>query len=61
MEQPDTNEHNEDTNNLLNSRIVDPANTNNILSDLLTVNEKKIIISKAKISAVQHYWANIVW
>jgi len=50
-----------DTNNPLYSRIVDPANSNNILSELLTVTEKKTIISTAKISAGQQYWANIVW
>jgi hypothetical protein len=37
-----------DTSNPLNSRIVDPANTTNILSDLLNATEKKAIISKAK-------------
>ncbi len=50
-----------DTSNPLNSRIVDPANTNNILSELLNANEKKAIISKAKISAGQQYWKDIVW
>lgn len=50
-----------DTNNTLNSRIVDPANSNNILSDLLTLTEKKTIVSKAKISAGQQYWRDIVW
>jgi hypothetical protein len=50
-----------DTNNPLNSRIVDPANSNNILSDLLISTEKSSIISKAKISAGQQYWENIVW
>lgn len=50
-----------DTSNPLNSRIVDPANSSNILSDLLTSSEKKIINSKAKISAGQQYWRNIVW
>jgi hypothetical protein len=49
------------TGNPLFSRIVDPANTNNILSDLLTVAEKNNIISKAKIAAPQQYWENIVW
>lgn len=50
-----------DTNNPLSSRIVDPANSNNILSDLLTATEKKAIISKAKISCEQQYWQDIVW
>lgn len=50
-----------DTNNPLNSRIIDPANSNNILSDLLTTSEKRAIISKAKISSGQQYWKDIVW
>jgi hypothetical protein len=50
-----------DTNNPLNSRIVDPANSNNVLSDLLTATEKRTIISKAKISSGQQYWKDIVW
>ena len=37
------------------------ANSYNILSDLLTVTEKKTIISKAKISTGQQYWKDIVW
>ena len=50
-----------DTSNPLNDRIVDPANSKNIFSDLLTNKEKESIISKAKISAGQQYWENIVW
>lgn len=50
-----------DTSNPLDSRIVDPANSNNILSDLLTASEKENIITKAKISAGQQYWENILW
>lgn len=50
-----------DTSNPLYSRIVDPANTTNILSDLLTQTEKKTIISKAKIAIGQKYWSDIVW
>lgn len=50
-----------DTSNPLNSRIVDPANTTNILSDLLNATEKKAIISKAKTAIGQQYWSGIVW
>lgn len=50
-----------DTSNPLNNRIVDPANSTNILSDLLNTTEKKAIISKAKIAIEQQYWQNIVW
>lgn len=50
-----------DSSNPLFSRIVDPANSNNILSDLLSVNEKNKIISKAKESISKQYWSDIVW
>lgn len=50
-----------DTGNPLFARVVDPANSNNILSDLLTVAEKNKIIAKAKVAANQQYWKNIVW
>ena len=50
-----------DTSNPLYSRIIDPANSNNILSDLLNETEKKVILSKAKASSVQQYWESIVW
>lgn len=50
-----------DINNPLNIRIVDPANSTNILSDLLKTTEKKTIISKAKLSIAQKYWSDIVW
>lgn len=50
-----------DTSNPLFSRIVDPSNTNNILSDLLSTDEKNNIISKAKIAVSKEYWKDIVW
>lgn len=50
-----------DTSNPLNCRIVDPANSANILSDLLNLAEKKTIISKAKIATGKQYWSEIVW
>ena len=50
-----------DTGNPLFSQIVDPANSANILSDLLTRAEKYSIISRAKISIVQPHWNQIVW
>lgn len=49
-----------DTGNPLFARVVDPANSNNILSDLLTATEKNKIIAQAKIAARQQYWENIV-
>jgi len=50
-----------DAGNPLFSRIIDPANSNNIFSDLLTVNEKNQIIMKAKNSIRQTDWSRIVW
>jgi len=50
-----------DAGNPLSARIVDPANSNNILSDLLTAAEKNRIIAQAKIAARQEYWTTIVW
>lgn len=50
-----------DTSNPLNSRIVDPANSTNILSDLLSATEKNVIISKAKTTVGQTNWGSVVW
>lgn len=50
-----------DTSNPLNSRIVDPANSTNILSDLLSATEKKAIITKAKTTSGQTNWGSVVW
>src|SRR5690606_7362409 len=50
-----------DTSNPLNSRIVDPTNTTNILSELLNATEKKAIITKAKTAIGQQYWSGVVW
>jgi len=55
------NELAKDSGNPLFARIVDPANSNNILSDLLTATEKNKIVAKAKVAASQQYWENIVW
>lgn len=50
-----------DTNNPLFSKISNPANSNNILSDLLTTEAKRKIISSAKIARSQSNWSQIVW
>lgn len=49
-----------DSGNPLYSRIVDPANSTNILSDLLSQSEKSKIISAAKI-AVQSNWNQVFY
>jgi len=47
--------------NPLNARIVDPANSNNILSDLLSQNEKEKIMNTAKTASQQTNWNQILW
>ena len=47
--------------NPLFARIVDPANSNNILSDLLTVAEKNKTINQAQTAISQKNWNQIVW
>lgn len=49
--------------NPLYSRIVDPANSSNILSELLSNTEKEKIISAAKCvtNKLNKYWSNIIW
>lgn len=46
---------------LATTRIVDPANTNNILSDDLTQAEKQRIAAQAAQSAREQYWGKIIW
>src|SRR5207249_404187 len=46
---------------LTSTRIEDPANTNNILSDELTKQEKERIASLATQSAREPYWEKIIW
>lgn len=46
---------------LVSTRIEDPANTNNALSDDLTKQEKERVASLATQSAQQRYWKDIIW
>ncbi|MCC6653314.1 MAG: nucleotidyltransferase [Candidatus Eisenbacteria bacterium] len=46
---------------LTSSRIVDPANTNNILSDDLTQAEKQRVAAQAAQSAREQHWERIIW
>lgn len=55
------NELAKDYGNPLYAGVVDPANSNNILSDLLNQTEKNKIISAAKIASCQSNWNQIVW
>jgi len=40
---------------------VDPANTNNVISDELSLEEKRAVAAKAKQSRAQQHWENIIW
>jgi hypothetical protein len=46
---------------LASTRIVDPANTNNVVSDDLTQAEKQRVGAQAAQSAREKYWENIIW
>jgi hypothetical protein len=43
------------------ARIVDPANTNNVVSDDLTAVEKKRIANQATNSRAEQYWERVIW
>ena len=47
--------------NIKTVRYVDPANTNNIISDTCTASEKNIIANQASKSRTQSNWESIVW
>lgn len=47
--------------NLPSLRLVDPANSNNVVSSDLTANEKSTISQKAATSAKQPSWSSILW
>jgi hypothetical protein len=46
---------------LATARIVDPANSNNIISDDLTAHEKATIAAAATRSLAKKLWAEVVW
>jgi hypothetical protein len=45
----------------INARVVDPANSNNIISEDLTSSEKSIIASRARESLTKTQWSDIIW
>jgi hypothetical protein len=47
--------------NLENWQIIDPANTNNIISDQHTADEKKKIVAQAKVSLGKSNWDQVIW
>jgi hypothetical protein len=46
---------------LLSARVVDPANTNNVISDDLTSPEKQVIAARARQSCQEKTWEKIIW
>lgn len=47
--------------NIVSARYLDPANTNNMISDDLNAKEKRVIAAKAAESRQQGNWNRIVW
>jgi hypothetical protein len=47
--------------NIGSLRVVDPANSNNILSDDFTAGEKRILSTQAQKSLTEQYWKQIIW
>jgi len=45
----------------VNSTTIDPSNSANIISNDLTVAEKRIITNQARISKTQLYWKDVLW
>ena len=45
---------------LITTRIVDPANSNNVLSDLMTDSEQEFVVRAAGRAAAEPYWENII-
>lgn len=48
-------------NNFVSARVVDPSNSNNIISDDLTLAEKQVIARAARTARTQSLWENIIW
>lgn len=47
--------------NIVSKKIIDPANSNNILSDELNYNEKKKLAIQANSSLSERDWESIIW
>ena len=48
-------------NNIESKRVIDPSNCNNIISDSLSVSEKRVIANQARSSLLEKYWEQIIW
>lgn len=47
--------------NLTTKRVEDPANTNNTISDDLTLAEKRVVAAQARLSYLENSWGNTLW
>ncbi len=47
--------------NLASARYIDPANTNNVISDDLNSSQKRAVANVARASTSKGYWGEIVW
>lgn len=47
--------------NVINARVIDPANSNNIISEDLTEYEKSLIQSAAQTTLTKRTWGEILW
>ncbi len=47
--------------NICSLRIIDPANTNNIISNDLSAYEKQVLAQQAEESLSEQYWGQIIW
>ena len=47
--------------NICSLRVIDPANSNNVLSDDLTAAEKRDLSTQAQKSLTEQYWEQIIW
>jgi Nucleotidyltransferase domain len=48
-------------NNFVKSVVVDPANSNNTISDMLYKYEKEAIVTQAKLSLTKKMWEDVIW
>lgn len=46
---------------LTSARYVDPANTNNVISDDLSASQKQVVANRASVSTGKKTWEEIVW
>lgn len=46
---------------ILSTRVLDPANTNNVISNDLSAKEKLLLAQQAEMSLSEQYWEKIIW